>query len=50
MVNVQGGLRRLIDEVQSARSATLANGFVGDTDNGDVTAPRAFFLSRCTAR
>lgn len=45
VINVQGGLRRLIDEVASARSAGLANLFINDTDGGTVTGTRPFFLS-----
>ena len=44
VADVQGGLRRELENAQTARSATLASGYVNDVDTGDVTPTRAFYL------
>ena len=50
VAEVGGGLRREMQNAQTARSATLANLFVTDVDAGDVTPTRGFYLSLFAAQ
>ena len=45
-----GGYRQQIDAMDSARSATLANGFVTDVDSGNVSPAPAFYLTLFAAQ
>ncbi|WP_217430306.1 insulinase family protein [Sphingomonas bacterium] len=45
VIDVQGGLRRALDDAQTPRSAALASTFINDVDSGDVTPTRRFYLS-----